>query len=492
MRRRIPFVSVFVLSAVLMTAPAAGGELCLSSEGNQTRLSFCERAPFHATTAQVTDARLVEVTGSSVSVVVWNETPAGDATVPYYAVSLDGQSVNAVAPTSYELRLRYARFDPAIETPAVDAALTSDPSERIYIVQFLTPPLSVFREQLRALGAAIHRPLHNHAYVVEMSATVKGLVEALPYVRAVVPYHPAYRLEDYLVENLHLAETLFPLQRYNIMVSSPGLPAKTSVGDRIAAMGGTVDRLPPGGFLLEATLTPEQLLGVIRFNEVLFVDRWGPPQFNMDVARQVSGANYVETTQVPPFLGQGVIGEVLDSTLLSNHQAFRSIPPLLHGPMVEDELHGTAVYGIVFGDGRGAPIDIEHPDLPPAKGMIPAAQGVFAAAHALTDRHCHTCELVSSGQPLPGAPNCEDVCGPGQVDPRAPYNAVFQTNSWGSDLLPDSKYTTVSSDMDDILFSYDILTCQAQGNDGNPDIGHGCWNSLTRGHCARPAPENRG
>jgi hypothetical protein len=122
MKRPISFGCVFLLSAVLMTAPAAGAELCLSPEGNQTRLSLCGSAPFHATTAHVTDARLVEVPGSSVSVVVWKETPAGDATVPYYAVSLDGQSVNMVEPIFYDLRLRYARFDPALETPAVDAA----------------------------------------------------------------------------------------------------------------------------------------------------------------------------------------------------------------------------------------------------------------------------------------------------------------------------------------------------------------------------------
>ena len=461
-----------VIALLSLIAPAAGAELCMSTDAGQTQLSLCGRAPFHSTTAQVTDARLVEVTGSSVSVVVWNETPAGAATVPYYAVSLDAQSVNVVDPTSYDLRLRYARFDPAIETPGVDGALTSDPSNRIYIVQFLTPPLSVFREQLRALGAAIHRPLHNHAHVVEMSATVKGMVEALPYVRAVVPYHPAYRLEPYLVANLANLETLLPQQRYNIMVFERGLAQKTALANQIVTLGGTINRLTPGGFLLEATLTPTQLLAVAQSNNVAFIDRWSEPSTDMDVARQVSGAYYAELTRLPPFLGQGVIGEVLDGYLNVLHQAFRTNPPVVHGAMESlDDGHGTMVFGTVFGDGTGA--SDEHPELlSPSKGMVPYAQGVFADYRSMTDRYCHTCELVSSDCAVCDSP-----------DPAPPYQAVFQTNSWGNDQTWD--YSNVSRELDDIVFTYDILLCQSQGNCGNCPACN-CVASCQAPRCSRP------
>ena len=82
-----------VIAVLSLIAPAAGAELCMSTDAGQTQLSLCGRTPVHSTAAAVTDARLIEVPDSTVVLVLWNETPAGGATVPYYAVSLDGQSV---------------------------------------------------------------------------------------------------------------------------------------------------------------------------------------------------------------------------------------------------------------------------------------------------------------------------------------------------------------------------------------------------------------
>ena len=56
--------------------------------------------------------------------------------------------------------------------------------------------------------------------------------------------------------------------------------------------------------------------------------------------------------------------------------------------------------------------------------------------------------------PLPPPPDCTP-------DPNCPYEAVFQSTSGGNDLT-----LYYNPDMDDILFDFDLVHCQAQGNHG--------------------------
>jgi hypothetical protein len=290
--------------ALLLSVQAGASELCVTQDAGRTELSLCGGDPFHSTEAEVTDARLVTVPDSSVLLVLWNERSAGPGAVPYYAISLDGQEIALVRRTSYELKLKYGRFDPLRETPAVDPALAADASSRLYIVQFAARPFDDFRQGVAALGGKVRSFVPNQGYVVEMSEAVKAQVETLPYVRWVGPFQPAYRLERFLCDNLDKGDELFPLQRYNIRVFERGLKQKTIVVQRIEALGATVDNLPRGGFLLDATLTPDQLITVVHFNEVAFLARWSPPEHFMDIARGISGANFVETVRGSSFTGR--------------------------------------------------------------------------------------------------------------------------------------------------------------------------------------------
>jgi len=74
---------------------------------------------------------------------------------------------------------------------------------------------------------------------------------------------------------------------------------------------------------------------------------------------------------------------------------------------------------------------------PQARGLIPDGVGVFAFSSGLLGggqtRYQHTAELV---------------------DPVGPYRTVLQTNSTGDSQT--SQYTTVSAEMDDMLFIYDM------------------------------------
>ena len=114
---------------------------------------------------------------------------------------------------------------------------------------------------------------------------------------------------------------------------------------------------------------------------------------------------------------------------------------MLHANNSTNTSHGTSVYGCVFSDGTGNAN---------GRGLIPDAQGIFSSFIGLGDRYAHTLELL-----------------------QAPYNAVFQTNSWGS--CCTTLYGTASAYMDLIIFDSDLVILQAQANTGNQSSDVSAW-----------------
>ncbi len=399
-------------------------------------------APFHHTMNDVINERLIDVQGSPVRLVVWEEVSPTGSVTPFQAISLDGQNMMTVRPTSYVLKVRHSDFDPKAAVPPVDTALLADATTNMYIVQFVTQPLDEFRAAIKRLGGTVYYFIANNAHLVKMSPAVRDKVATLPYVRWVGHYHPAYRIEEYMRENRTRAAELFPLQRYNVQVFEAGMAQKEAVAGRIEKLGGTIDRTHAGKYLLEATLTPEQLFEVIRWDEVLFVDRWSPYSEDMDIVRSIGGADYIET--VAGYTGQGVRGEAYDAGCNVNHPDFASRPLILHGSVGVDA-HGTATAGVCFGDGAGDP---------QARGLMPDGQGIVADYNVIgmggTNRYDHAGELL------------ED-----------PYYAVFQTSSVGSSQT--TEYTTISADTDAMLFDFDIIHCQSQSNMGSRSSRPQAW-----------------
>lgn len=388
-------------------------------------------------------AKTMAIDGSDVILKLW-EGPGPDGNVvPHYSISLDGQEFCDPRPTSYVLKLRHGRFDPLSASPApqIEPGFEADETMSLYIVQFVTQPLEEFRQAIGDLGGTVHTFLSQHAHIVKMDPDVRDAVEALPFVRWVGPFHPAYRLEEYMLDNAEWANQLFPLQKYNIAVFESGMAQKDIVADRIEDMGGYVDRRHAGKVLLEATLTPEQLFEVIRWDEVMFVDRWSPGEADMDIARNIGGANFIENET--GFTGQGVRGEIIDLGFNLTHVDFQSRPLIQH-TTVNTDSHGASCSGITFGDGTGNP---------QGRGMLPDGQGIVADWDVVSigqPRYDHTGELVQD-----------------------PYFAVFQTASVGSDRT--TEYTNISADTDAALFDFDIVHCQSQSNSGWEDSRPQAW-----------------
>jgi hypothetical protein len=432
------FFTIQMMTKVDATQPA---ELIVQREGDEFVLSTKELRAFHRTTRQTSDARLINLPNSNRKIITWNEQENDGRKVPVYAISLDGETVSKVQETSYELMLRFAKFDPLANIPQTPDSLSAkdlNAENGTYIVQFVTQPLEDYRTAVRALGGKDYIYLANHAYLVMMNAETRQKVENLPFVRWVGRYQPAYKLEESLLEGL--ANDSLPKMRYNIMVLERGRSMQDKIAQKIRAMGGQVDLTIPEGFRLEATLTKEQLTAIANENEILFIDRWSAPEPDMDIVRSTGGANFIESTI--GFKGEGVSAEVMDGGLLTTHSDFQSPAAITHGPAVPVDSHGTATYGIVFGTGTANPA---------GRGMLPnASRKIIASYTGLTNRYTHTAELK-----------------------QEPYKAVFQSNSWGS--TQTTAYTTISAEMDDILFKNDFVLLNSQSNTGNQSSRPQAW-----------------
>ncbi len=418
MNKRIKYViiSLIICTLCIPTALNATGNNVNSKENSKT-----------------INERWITVSDSSVVLKLWDEQLDTGEMVPFYSISLDhGKTFVRTVQPSYEIGLRYALFDPLIEEPAVEPLLIANEDTHLFIVQFFTQPLEEFHEAITACGGVVRHYIAQYAYLVEMIDSVRTEVETLPYVRWIGPYHPAYRLEEFMLDNLENAYQSYPLQQYNIQVLST--EQKTIVTERIKAIGGTVNKEDAGKFLVEATLSPDQLFLVIRWDEVLFIDRWSAYEADMDVAREIGGANYIET--MAGYNGSGVRGEVFDAGFNLAHVDFQSRPLILHGNVGSDS-HGASTSGIVFGDGTGNP---------KGRGMLPEGQGIVGDYNYIglegTNRYIHTGELVQD-----------------------PYYGVFETSSVGSDRT--TQYTTISADTDSALLDFDVLHCQSQSNAGD-------------------------
>src|SRR6266542_2641786 len=344
-----------------------------------------------------------------------------------YVTSVDGgRTWSERLPQARQILLRSRTFDPLTAVAAADqapGALRAEASGGAYIVQLVAVPLDSQRQELRRLGARIGAYLPDFAYVVRMSPATRAAVVALPYVRWVGAYQPGDRIEP---EALGASAA----RRYVVTLVERDAADQRRVADRVSAAGGTVVSLSESHQLVEAVLDGAQLRTVAGLDEVLAVDRWAPPAVDLDKARIATGANFVETAG--GYRGQGVRGEVMDGGVRLTHQEFRARPPVLHTPNTTNIGHGSSTYGQIFASGVN----------PTARGMLPEAQGIFAANN-VRDRWAHTQALVN---------------------PNGQFRAVFQSNSWGSGLT--TSYTAISAQMDDIVFDHDLLICQSQSNDG--------------------------
>lgn len=360
-----------------------------------------------------------------------------------YQVAIDGQTFGRELESHDELLLRNGTIDTSdasgdsASDNSTDRARTTRSTPGVFIVQFDTYPLDSYREEIELLGASVHGYIPENAHLVEMEPRIRRLVERLPYVNSTTPYEPAHKIEAALDDAVGTGA--IGAARYSILLLEADAAKMKTVVDTVVDSGGTIEFTSPETGRLEATLAPSIVDLVLSLDEVEFVDLWTPPENDVDKARIVGGANALEA--IAGYDGSGVTVSVMDNGLFQQHQQFAANPPLMMSDNDQDE-HGTGVYGILFASGQPAP---EY------RGIIPEAQGVFTTYFNM-DRAAATAALV---------------------DPNGPYRAVVQTNSWGGGRTYE--YSTISAELDQIIFDYDILTLHSQSNSGTQHSRPQAW-----------------
>ncbi len=444
--------AVVILSAAFLlfsyvtgvSADAESGVRASSREtADLTWLSVSGLGEFHKTQAQVSELRTLNLPNSNAVVSMWNETDS-DGTKPFYSISPDGNTPGRAIRAEYDLKLRFFEFDPLETTPFAPSDFLgrqgNDGKKGTYIIQFFTHVRDEYRQAIRSIGGKDFSYLPNNAVIAHLSGDAAEVLRGRPFVRWVGNYEPWYKLDETLIDGI-ATDALKP-KRYNIMALDRGPEMQEAIASRIRSLGGSIHLKIPEGFRIEATLDASQVFDVAFHNDVMFIDEWSEPENDMDVVRTIGGANTIETTL--GFRGQGVRAEVMDNGLRQTHGDFNSgLAPLIHNSPDTNEPsnHGTSTFGINFARGTADVAGL---------GMLPDAQGIFADYNHLTNRYTHTARLVAE-----------------------PYNAVYQSNSWGSSLTQN--YTTISAEMDDILFLNDIVVLNSQSNAGTRSSRPQAW-----------------
>ncbi|TWP51045.1 S8 family serine peptidase [Lentzea tibetensis] len=322
------------------------------------------------------------------------------------------------------------RFIAAVSAAALAfsvAPAVAAPVEGAYLVRFDGTLTDAQRLQLRALGAKIGTFVPDEGYVVRTKNTAQ--LTKLSYVDRVTPYEASVDGPIMLSGTGSFLVTLVEQDE----------AAQRAVARKITAIGGRVETISASREHIAAVLDAGQAAKVAKMAEVLAVGAVAAPETDMAIAREAGGANYIET--VGGYRGQGVRGEVMDSGLRTTHQEYRARPAIIHNGNGASTSHGTSTYGEIFASG----VSGAH------RGLLPEAQGIFGV-YSQPDRYAHTKQLV---------------------DAAGPYRAVFQSNSWGSGLT--TSYTSVSAELDRIVFDHDLLICQSQSNDGTRNSRPQAW-----------------
>ena len=159
-----------------------------------------------------------------------------DAGKSLFSLSRDGRAFTAPAEADYTLKLRFAEFDPMLDAPMVPATLAANATAGLFIVQYWTPGLDAYRQTIGALGGENLLFLANSANVYALPAETRAAVASLPFVRAVVPFHPAYKLEAALLAAV-VAQSGDEV-RVNVLTMHRGAPSKVTVGQLVKGLGG--------------------------------------------------------------------------------------------------------------------------------------------------------------------------------------------------------------------------------------------------------------
>ncbi|MBN1314009.1 MAG: S8 family serine peptidase, partial [Anaerolineales bacterium] len=390
---------------------------------------------------------------------------------PTLALAAHAQSTPGALDNGPHIYLQAGEFDPLVDnepsglpktlrTRAVD-----DDTTAYQIVQFNGPITPAEREALDSRGVEILDYLPDFAYVVRMPGATRSTVQALPEVRWVGAYQPAYRLSPELYANLSQP---IPNISIDLVVDVFNGEALDSIVRVIKSLDGVVMDQTQTNWKskLIISLPAGQVLELASIPGVRWIEPAPEWQLYNDVAVGIMNVRDVWNTH--GLYGNGQTVGICDSGLDKGSTA----PGLLHDDFENGsgasrvtaifdvagdgntadtiEGHGTHVAGSVLGNGNesgSTPSTHTYPDTAYA-GVAPEAGLVFQAS-----------EVYSTGQILvPGDLNV-------LFAQAAANGADLHTNSWGNP--GPGLYTESSAEVDQYIWDHpDFPILYSAGNEG--------------------------
>jgi hypothetical protein len=312
-----------------------------------------------------------------------------------FLLAFSGRNLFAQAPDAQSntlIRLQRATFDPSTGEPALAQALrsTQKAGPNTYLLQFSGPVQEEWKAAAAQAGARLYGYIPEHAFIARMDSVALTTVRALPFVRWVGLYHPAYRLDTALGTSQESGSITIQAQT----LPDADLEALSQV---IAGWGGTVVGHSTNAIAgyLRATLPAARLGELAGQDAVLWVAPYSTPQLHNNTGGgQIMRAN--EVRQSLGLFGAGQTVAVADTGLDVGNPA--TIHTDFKGRLVkayclgrpspcdwsDPNAHGTHVAGSVLGSGEASgsnPATHQYPTTS-YPGVAPEAKLVMQSIEA--------------------------------------------------------------------------------------------------------------
>ncbi len=376
--------------------------------------------------------------------------------------------MTAASAQAVTIDLEAYRFDPMLGEPQLPADLTfgtRDTAEFGYfLVQSDSPITGEWKQSLESAGATLYGYIPDHAFIVGLDSQAQSRVQALPDVRWMGHFHPAYKICPMIgLHELGPRRLADPFRTLLVEVFED----PHGVAEAIRHMGGQVpeihDEVHMRRLMVQA---PEELIpDLARMPQIWWIEERPEYRTWNHVTKWVVQSNSSGATPLwdHGINGEGQIATVMDSGVDYNSCWFRDVGNAPPGPdhrkVIDYSLtggqpydgcdpgHGTHVAGTMAGDQSFInPGNYDH------NGMAYKAKFTVQDVGEDDSWSCMT-GAVSIPSNLYGA-----------FVASYNLNARVHTNSWGS---TSNTYDAMSRDVDRAMWdNKEFLIVFAAGNSG--------------------------
>jgi hypothetical protein len=387
-----------------------------------------------------------------------------------------GRGLAAVEPYEDATSLLFAnglRFDPIAEgEPEIPAALRAtalrEDEVGTFIVQLRGPVREGQREDIAGAGGALFAYLPNYAFVVRMGAERKASVEALPFVRWVGSYHPAYKISA----QREMSEPAGTRTLSVLLYPDADLEAARAA---FVALGGTVLEATDSGRnkMLRVSIDMSRVADMVGRNDVAWLEPWHEMVLDNSTTQWITQTNVSNSRRVwdMGIHGEGQIVLTVDSGIRTSHNMFRDPAVTIsnfgdfptHRKIIAYVKSHEASTNIVFGDAAGAAYHGTH-----TAGTVAGDDSYVGAADARDGM-----ALKSKIYFMDAGASANTISVPGDLNPmfqqayggNAGGAPRISSNSWGAD--NSGAYDLQEMTVDQFTWDHkDFLICFSNGNAG--------------------------